>query len=63
MNTQTIERSRSGALVDGQAIDREIAEKHPSSCCDVPCTYRAEHSEDGYRAFAVCSKCGQTEEF
>jgi hypothetical protein len=49
-------------LVDGMAIDREIAENEPCGKCGGKCTYRAETS-DGYRAFAVCTVCGEEVEF
>ena len=63
-NGKSVEISnRMPGLVDGMAIDREIAEDEPCSECGGKCTYRAETSNGAYRAFAFCTECSNEVEF
>lgn len=51
------------ALVDGVSIDREIAEETPCEKCGGKCEFHPYTNGTSYRAFAVCTQCGNTVEF
>jgi len=53
------------ALVDGASIDREVAEETPCPECGGKCEYKpfVDDSGHSYRAFAVCTVCGEAQEF
>lgn len=53
------------ALVDGTAIDKEVAEETRCQNCGGSCEYRPYVTKDNssYRAFAVCKQCGEALEF
>lgn len=46
-----------------QRIDKKIAESLKSVCCDAPCKFAFTERDMSYRAFAVCTRCGNREEF
>lgn len=50
-------------LIDGTAIDREIAEEEPCAECGGKCEYVSMIAEGSYRAFSRCTVCGETIEF
>lgn len=56
--------------INGEAIDREIAQESPCAECGSPMSFRSERGVDRfgeryYRAFAVCTNaaCGEEIEF
>ena len=56
------------ALVDGASIDREVAEETPCPECGGKCEYKPfvdkdDYRTQSYRAFAVCTECGEAFEF
>ena len=56
------ERERLASL-DLEDVDRRLAENRISLCCKAPCTYRRDVGQDAHRAWAVCTVCGEGEEF
>ena len=48
-----------------EKIDGPIARKHPCDLCGKPCSYLALHHKPrrSYRAFAVCTGCGNAQEW
>lgn len=44
-------------------LDSEIAESQPCSECGGRMYYEGWETPGSYRAFAVCTKCGHSEEF
>ena len=52
-----------GLYMTGEEVDREIAESVGSECCQAACAFRSVRSDSGYRAFAVCTRCGLSVEF
>lgn len=55
------------ALVDGAAIDREIVEKTACDRCGGKCEFHPYAARDKslypYRAFSVCTQCGEAVEY
>jgi hypothetical protein len=46
------------------AIDAAIASNDVSTCCHAPVQYHGvAHGNGAYRAFLVCTGCGEAEEF
>lgn len=52
-------------LIDGAAIDKEVSESIACYECGGKCEYVPMTNSDvgSYRAFSVCSACGETIEF
>ena len=50
------------AILDGESIDREVAEK-PCAKCGTTRSYRAVYNPGSYRAFSVCYPCRDVAEF
>jgi hypothetical protein len=53
----------SRGLIDGVAIDREVSESIPCPECGGKCEYHPFVAEGSYRAFSVCTACGEAYEF
>jgi hypothetical protein len=53
------------ALVYGASIDQEVAESVPCPECHGKCEYKpfVDNSGHSYRAFSVCTVCGEAYEF
>lgn len=52
------------ALIDGEAVDQEACRQATCPCCGQQgLEYHPFHKPGSYRAFAVCPKCGDTQEF
>ena len=51
------------SLVDGASIDKEIAEEIPCPECGGKCNYEPWVQTGSYRAFSVCTACGEAYEF
>lgn len=50
-------------IVDGIAIDKEVAEQDPCQECGGAMEYVPMIATSSYRAFSRCKECGETEEF
>lgn len=51
------------ALIDGVGIDRGVAEDNPCGACGGACEFHPYTDGTSYRAFAVCTRCGNAVEF